>query len=254
MRYIRWLLYVILFFWVLLSGPVMVLLFGNITTDNTWQDKQNSRANLAPPTTIPQAVIQIYAARSFGWQGAFTVDTWIVSKRLQATHYTLYQVVGWYQQMNASVLTMQRLSEKQAPDNYWYGQPPFLLADLRGGEEVDALIDRLENAAVAYPYKNTYRTWLGPNSNTFTAYIARQLPELRVDMPTTAMGKDFLPNGDIFAVAPSGSGGQISLYGIIGLTLAVNEGIEFNFIGLHFGLDLFDMAIRFPGVGRIGFE
>src|SRR3990172_2849528 len=57
------------------------------------------------------------------------------------------------------------------PDNYWFGSKLDRLVDLRG-ERVDALIGRGEAAVAAYPYPAMYRTWPGPNSNTFTAVFS----------------------------------------------------------------------------------
>jgi uncharacterized protein DUF3750 len=68
------------------------------------------------------------------------------------------------------------------------------------------MIDKICAAVARYPYPHEYRAWPGPNSNTFTAYIARQVPELGLDLPSNAVGKDFLPGGALFAAAPSGSG------------------------------------------------
>ena len=33
-----------------------------------------------PPDTHPEAVVQVYAARTWGWKGAFAVHSWIVFK------------------------------------------------------------------------------------------------------------------------------------------------------------------------------
>ena len=124
------------------------------------------------------------------------------------------------------------------------------LADVRGAG-VEALIGKIERAAGAYPYPRSYRIWPGPNSNTFTAWIARAVPELRVDLPPTAIGKDFI--GDrIVASAPSGSGVQISLGGLFALTASGVEGLEVNLLGLTFGVDPFSPALRLPLIGRIG--
>src|ERR1700738_5175796 len=53
------------------------------------------------------------------------------------------------------------------------------------------------------------RPWPGPNSNTFLAHIARQVPDLAIQLPSNAVGKDFLPGGRVVALAPSGSGFQV---------------------------------------------
>lgn len=50
--------------------------------------------------------------------------------------------------------------------------------------------------------------------------------------------------------APSGSGWQISVFGLMGVLFSEVEGIEFNFLGLSFGVDLDPLAIKLPLVGR----
>ena len=111
----------------------------------------------------------------------------------------------------------------------------------------------IERAVAAYPYRDTYRTWPGPNSNTSTAYVGRAVPELALDLPPTAIGKDFLANGAIVARAPSGTGVQLSLYGLVGVLIAAEEGFEINLFGLAFGIDPKDLALRLPGLGKLGF-
>ena len=89
---------------------------------------------------------------------------------------------------------------------------------------------------------------------TFTAYIARQVPELGLDLPSNAIGKDFLPEGALFAKAPSGSGFQVSLYGLAGILLAAEEGLEVNVLGLNVGLDAAVPALKLPAIGRLGLD
>ena len=59
----------------------------------------------------------------------------------------------------------------------WFNALAELLVEHRG-PGVDALIDRVEAAVASYPYPDKYRVWPGPNSNSFTAYVARQVPAL----------------------------------------------------------------------------
>jgi len=80
------------------------------------------------------------------------------------------------------------IRERQ-PDAPWFGSVPELYADKRG-PGVGELIVRIDKAAREYPYSTTYTLWPGPNSNTFTAWISRAVPELQVDLPATAVGKD----------------------------------------------------------------
>jgi hypothetical protein len=77
------------------------------------------------------------------------------------------------------------------------------------------------------------------------------VPELRADLPPTAIGKDYLAGG-MFARAPSGSGYQLSLAGLLGITVSTVEGLEVNLLGLTFGIDPWPPAIKLPLAGRIG--
>src|SRR3546814_356368 len=128
--------------------------------------------------------------------------------------------------------------------------PPQILAELRGSAAAEA-IPQIEAAVAAYPFATQYRTWPGPNSNTFTAWVARAVPALRLDLPPTAVGKDYLGPSQFLAQAPSGSGYQVSLFGLAGVLAAEEEGLEVNLLGMTFGIDPFDLALKVPGLGRL---
>jgi hypothetical protein len=136
------------------------------------------------------------------------------------------------------------------PDSRWFGSAPRLIAQ-RSGAGVDELIDRIEAAVREYPYASTYRVWPGPNSNTFTAFVLRAVPELRADLPATAIGKDYL-GAELFARSPSGTGAQFSVLGVLGVLVGMEEGLEVNLLGLTFGFDPLDPAFKVPFAGRIG--
>ncbi len=211
-----------------------------------WQARRDPSGQAPDPAATPDAVLQVYAARAVGWRGVLAVHTWIALKPSGASSYTRYEVIGWGVDRGMPAIRVNRTG----PDNYWFGSRPDLLVDLRG-EGVDALIQKLEAAVKAYPYQDTYRTWPGPNSNTFTAYIGRAVPELRLDLPPTAIGKDYLPGGALAGSSPSGTGVQLSLFGLAGLLAGWEEGIEINLLGLTFGLALKDPALKLPAVGRV---
>jgi hypothetical protein len=231
--------------------PLLFLLLvacSTLARDPDWRLARRDSSGQAPdPATTPDAVLQVYAARTVGWKGVLGVHTWIALKRSGAPGYTRYEVMGWGVDRGAPALRVNRTG----PDNYWFGSRPDLLVDRRG-DGVELLIDRVEAAAREYPYPSTYRTWPGPNSNTFTAFIARAVPELRLDLPPTAVGKDFLPNGAPVGMTPSGTGLQLSLLGLAGVLVGWEEGLELNLLGLTFGLDWNRPALKLPGVGRLG--
>jgi hypothetical protein len=120
---------------------------------------------IAPdPAITPEAVIQVYGARSFSWRRYFGIHAWIAVKPTDAMGYTVYEVLGWRQRWNQPVL----ISHNGSPDRRWYGNMPEVLTDKRG-QGVDALIARIEKAVHDYPFASEYKVWPGPNSNTFTA-------------------------------------------------------------------------------------
>ncbi|HKA43370.1 MAG TPA: DUF3750 domain-containing protein [Burkholderiales bacterium] len=211
-----------------------------------WRTASREPVGLAPdPATNPEPIVQVYAARTIGWRGIFGVHTWVAVKPA-GRGYTVYEVIGWRLYSSNSAVVIRN----RPPDGRWFGAEPELLADRRG-EGVEALIDRIEKAAAEYPWAEEYAVWPGPNSNTFTAWILRAVPEFGVDLPPTAIGKDY--TGDkLIGSAPSGSGVQLSLFGVLGLTASGIEGLEVNVLGLTFGLNPFDPALKLPIVGRLG--
>jgi hypothetical protein len=229
-----------------LIGPVLIKSAGHSWAQVPWYEASRAPTGLAPaPAEEPRAVVQVYAAPTFGWRGVVAVHTWIVTKPADGEAYTRWDVVGW-----GGGRVVRR--NYAAPDAMWYGQHPRLLVDRRG-EAAASLIPRIEAAVAAYPFPERYRSYPGPNSNTFTAHVARAVPELGLDLPPTAIGKDYRALTDAVGRAPSGGGVQVSLLGLAGLILAPEEGVEVNLLGLSLGLDVANPALRLPAIGRVGF-
>jgi len=223
---------------------VILVALGAQVTARDWRTASLAPVGLAPdPGQVSEAVVQVYGARTLGLKGLFGVHTWVAVKPTDATAWTVYEVIGWRLRYNDSAVVVRQ----RDADGRWFGAEPELYADKRG-PGVDELIKRIDKAAHAYPYAGEYSVWPGPNSNTFTAWIARAVPELEVDLPATAIGKDYLGTS-IFSSAPSGSGVQFSLGGVFGLSASAVEGLELNLLGLNFGVG--PSGLKLPMVGRI---
>jgi uncharacterized protein DUF3750 len=204
-----------------------------------------AEAAAAPdPRHTAEAVVQVYGARAMGVKGWFAVHTWVAVKPSDATAYTVYEVIGWRLRWSDSALVVRA----RRPDAPWFGSKPELYAEKRGAG-VDELIKRIDQAARDYPYAEQYTLWPGPNSNTFTAWIARHVPELELDLPATAIGKDYL-GSTVLATAPSGSGFQFSLAGLLGIAASGVDGLEVNLLGLNFGVG--PSGLKLPLLGRLG--
>jgi len=230
-----------------LGIAALALAMVSCVTAQDWRTASQEPVGLAPdPAVTPEPIVQVYAARVIGWRGVFGVHTWIAVKRAAAPEYTVYEVIGWRLRWQDTALVVRH----RAPDARWFGSAPELIAEKRG-TGVEELIARIDAAARNYPWAGEYTMWPGPNSNTFTAWVLRAVPELGADLPPTAIGKDY-HGTTVFTSAPSGRGFQFSLFGLAGLTASGVEGLEINLLGLTFGLNPFDPALKLPLVGRLG--
>ena len=213
-----------------------------------WRMADRSSAKIAPtPAQERRAVVQVYAARAFRWRGWFAVHTWVAVKEKDAQSYEVLQVVGWRLRRGLNPV----MDEPGEPDRCWYGKEPSLIGELRG-EKAESAIIKIRKAAADYPCRYSYRAWPGPNSNTFTSYILRSTPALGVVLPPNAIGRDWLVPGRVLSRSESGTGIQVSLWGLLGFTVGLREGVEAQLFGLCFGLDFLRPALKLPLVGRVG--
>ncbi|MEQ6918636.1 DUF3750 domain-containing protein [Halomonas aquatica] len=228
----------------LLAGPVWMLATERVEGHDHWSTADRTSVGLAPsPAEAPEAMVHVYAARAWGWRGAFGVHTWIATREAGAEAWRMHHVLSWRRPSLVSQSTT-------TPDRAWYGSEPVLLADYRG-EAAAAMIGAVETAVAVYPAPSAYRAWPGPNSNTFTAWLVREVDGLEATLPVTAVGKDYLLDGPL-AQAPGGLGFTASLGGLLGLTLGRDEGLELNLLGLSLGIDPRRPALKLPGIGRLG--
>jgi hypothetical protein len=248
----RWLKYSFLSLTLFLLGPIYMAAYGSdhIAATPAPDSPKRSSAGIAPlPAEYYGAIIQVYAARTSSWRSHLAVHTWVATKERGADHFVVHQVIGFRARRNLPVV----VSEADIPDRFWYGHEPELLMEIRG-DQAENLLPAVYAAIDSYPFPDEYTTWPGPNCNTFTAYIGRAVPELQLTLPVTAIGKDYLTDGKIVEAAPSGTGYQFSLFGLLGLTAAKDEGLEINILGLSAGVDFLRPALKLPGVGRVGME
>lgn len=225
------------------GGPLYVLFSGQVILDRSWRDADRSSAHLAPsPEQHPEAIVQIYAARTYGWRAMFAVHTWIATKAKGAKQYTVYQAVGWNLFYKKPIVDIRQ----DIPDRIWFDHRPQILYEA-AGEAAEALIPEIKKWAAEYPYQNKYDFWPGPNSNTFTAYIIRQIPSIKIRLPVAAIGKDYLP-GAFCTTALSKTGIQCSLKGLLSVTLSRVEGIEISILGAAFSVNFVRPFVHLPGI------
>lgn len=220
---------------------------GAASQEGWWSARRDS-AGIAPDprTHASLAIVQVYAAPTYGWKGAVAVHPWIIFKRAGETQYNRYEVISW-----GSGDKVRR--NTNIPDGYWYGAKPRLLVDHRG-PAAEAMIPQIEAAIKSYPWPQTYHAWPGPNSNTFLAHIGRHVSALKLDLPANALGKDYRPLWRPIGLPPSGRGLQVSVLGVAGMTLGAEEGVELNILGLSMGVDFTPLRLRLPFIGGLGHD
>jgi hypothetical protein len=218
-----------------------------LSTDKamSWSQADWSSTRLLPAAgTRPEALVHVYAARTGRWKGIFAHHSWIVVKERGARSYTRYDKVAWGQPVKTN---------NWAPDARWYGHRPILVGAVEG-PAAEALIPKIRAAVARYPHSRIgdYSVWPGPNSNSFVAYVLSAIPEAGIALLPTAVGKDWRCWTDIVGFTPSHTGVQLSLGGLLGVSVAWVEGVEINVLGLVAGVDFRRPALKLPGLGRIG--
>jgi len=211
---------------------------------SSWRTADWASAGILPKASaVRPAEVLIFAARTGRWKGIFAVHTWIVMKPEGARRWTRYEVVGWGNPVEHG---------GRVADGFWYSNRPYVVYR-RSGPEAARLIPGIEAAIARYPWSawGSYTVWPGPNSNTFVAWVVRHVPGFDAELPAVAIGKDWLGPGLDVARAASGTGFIVSLDGLIGLTLALDEGFEVNIAGTGIGLDPQSLAIKLPALGSL---
>ena len=174
---------------VLLLMAIVVITFSIWMIVSVPEVKGIGEGKAPDPDAHRGAVVQVYGAKVWGFRGRFAIHTWVATKQENADHYRIYQVIGWKLHRDQSALSIST----GMPDKPWFRSPPILLHH-RDGPGTEALIEQIHLAALRYPYSREYTMWPGPNSNSFTAWIGFEVPELGLSSTTKAIGKTWMAN------------------------------------------------------------
>ncbi|WP_426609718.1 DUF3750 domain-containing protein [Bradyrhizobium sp. McL0616] len=214
-------------------------------------------AGLLPAAEAERAArVVVMSVPLSGSPGRFLSHSWIVYKRQEASAWMRYEVLGFASRdssgaLNGKWLDNQPSLNRFAPDGRWFGRAPRIIASAEGAVAA-AMIPKIEEAIKNYPVTaGHYRTWPGPNSNTFVTTIIRAVPELGATLPPTAVGKDFR-QGVFLGWTDSRTGVELNVNGVLGVKFGRVEGVEVNLLTLVAGIDLRQLSFKFPGIGLVG--
>ncbi|MCB8838814.1 DUF3750 domain-containing protein [Aurantimonas sp. VKM B-3413] len=201
----------------------------------------SSAALLPPPQADAEAAFYILAARTGGLKGAVADHSWIVMKSAGESRYERFDVVGW---------GMPVRRNSQPPDGRWYSNEPRIVFARRGSEAA-AILPKVRAAIATYPFAMAggYQIFPGPNSNTFTAFVMREVPEIDVALPPVAVGRDYPVGGRLVSIDPDGRDVRVSFWGYAGIAVGAKTGFELNLLGLVAGIDPARLGIKIPAFG-----
>jgi hypothetical protein len=153
-----------------------------------------------------------------------------------------------WQKSGAAPTSWGHVHKNLTDPNAGVGGGPFRVGREWHGEAARDLM-RVLTRPEDYPYRNIYRAWPGPNSNTYVAWVLKQA-KVAADLDPRAIGKDYcgLMGGGVTTT-------QLGVQGetpIVGLEIGLREGIEIHALCLTLGLDFAAPAFKSP-FGRFGF-
>ena len=213
-----------------------------------WRTASRAPVGLAPdPAAHPEAIVQVYAARTVGWRGTFGVHTWVAVKPAQRRRlhrvrsHRLEAALGRHRGLHPQPRARRPLVRQRAG------------ADRRArGKDAEALIPRIEAAAKTYPVRAGVQRLAGAElqhlhrvDHARGARAARG-PAAHRDRQGLPRRRASSPRRRAAAACSCRSAG------VLGVTASSVEGLELNLLGLTFGLDPWPPALKLPLVGRLG--
>lgn len=122
------------------------------------------------------------------------------------------------------------------------------------GAAARAMVPVLLERAPAYPWSDDYAPWPGPNSNTFAAWLSREVPGLWTEPYGAALGKDYPDNGWLQAgLTTTRTGVQLDTP-YVGAQVGLAEGVELHLLGLTLGVDLWPPQVKLPFLPAIPWQ
>ena len=152
------------------------------------------------------------------------------------------EIVNW-----DSGLNIDPISEKEVHNTHRWGNPVHIVSQSRhDGNDLAAQIEAFKNSYDA----SIYKPWPGPNSNTFTDGLLRNVDGLSGVLEHNAVGKD-----DSWRTGLTAGGTGLEIQSpLLGAEAGLKEGLNLNFMGLTAGVGVWPPSIKIPFLPQLPFR
>ena len=146
----------------------------------------------------------------------------------------------------SSGIVHEEISSEEAEATERWGNPIHLVSQ----SKTDGVKVARQMETIAKTYDDSlYRPWLGPNSNTLTQRIMREVEGVSGTLEHNGVGKDY---GFYFGPTSSGTGLEVHAT-YLGLGMGLKEGVEVNLMGLTAGVGIWQPSIKIPFLLEVSF-
>jgi hypothetical protein len=202
------------------------------------------RNQSAFPKRASTCVVQLRYATLPHFLGAIAVHSWFAVFDAGSGRWHRWEV---WQAKDAGGKSLGHIHCDLRHPDCGVGGGPYRLAAEWDGSAARRICAVLENAQ-HYPYRDRYRAWPGPNSNTFVAWVLREAG-LHHRCDPRAIGKDYWgPVGMRLSFRLAFAQLETPLLGIM---FSLYEGVEVHLLCLTCGLRWSPLELCTP-FGRVG--
>lgn len=196
--------------------------------------------------SIPE--FHVYSGRLIGIRYPLSVHTWIAFRNNSRNPFQVYHVVARIPGGDSSGIYSYH---SYSPEQYW-GSGAGESICFAYGVAAKKYIDQVMPLIQKYPFKSSYLSFPGPNSNTFISHLVKKISFKSCELPPNAIGKDFPVDLLPIDLTSSRTGVKVSILGLFGVIVGIKEGLEIFALGMNFGIDLIPPALKLPFIGRVG--
>ncbi len=197
-------------------------------------------SSLDPAATA--IVKDVRLPKGMPWYSRFASHSYVDFRSDPASPWRRIEIVN-----KDSGLLLHPVTEEQVSQTHRWGNPVHLVSQsTHDGRDLAAQI-----TAFAKTYDaSIHKPWPGPNSNTFTDALLRNVKGLSGVLDHNGVGKD-----DSWRAGPTAGGTGLEIQSpLLGVEAGLKEGVNLNLMGLTAGVGIWPPAVKIPFIPRLPFR